>query len=104
MLFMFCVCYAFSSVHCCLVVTCWEKADLLALVCDLYCDFVSFPFCILGQVWYLIYQFLILAVFRTFFTLIVFLLSRGCLYSESLLHDAMVWAAVIVAFDLKRKK
>ena len=24
----------FASVHCCLVVTCWERADLLALVCD----------------------------------------------------------------------
>ena len=30
-----------------------ERADLLALVCDVYCDFV-FPFGILGQVWYLI--------------------------------------------------
>ena len=27
-LFMSCVCHAFASVHCCLVVTCWEKADL----------------------------------------------------------------------------
>ena len=25
------------SVHCCLVVTCWERADLLALVGDVYC-------------------------------------------------------------------
>ena len=25
---------AFTSVHCCLSVTCWERADLLALVCD----------------------------------------------------------------------
>ena len=33
-LFMSCVCQAFSSVHCCLVVKCWEKADLLALTCD----------------------------------------------------------------------
>ena len=31
-----------------------EKADLLALVYDVYCDFVTFPFGILGQVWYLI--------------------------------------------------
>ena len=31
---MSCVCHAFASVHCCLVVTCWEMADLLALVCD----------------------------------------------------------------------
>ena len=28
--------------------------DLLAHVCDVYCDFVTFPFDILGQVWYLI--------------------------------------------------
>ena len=33
MLFLYCVCHAFASAHCCLVVTCWEKADLLALVC-----------------------------------------------------------------------
>ena len=31
-----------------------ERADLLAVVCDVYCDFISFPFGILGQVWYLI--------------------------------------------------
>ena len=36
-LFMSCVCHAFASVHCCLVATCWEIADLLALVCNVYC-------------------------------------------------------------------
>ena len=46
--------YSFVSVHCCLVVTYWERADLLALVYDVYCGFVTFPCCILGQVWYLI--------------------------------------------------
>ena len=54
MLFMSCVCHAFASVHCCLVVTGRERADLLALVYEVYCDFVTFPFDILGQVWYLI--------------------------------------------------
>ena len=56
MLLMFCVCDAFASVLCCLVVTCWERSDLLALVCDVYrnCDFVTFPCGILGQAWYLI--------------------------------------------------
>ena len=44
----------FASVHCCLVVTCWERADLLALVCDVSLCFVTFPCGILGQVWYLI--------------------------------------------------
>ena len=29
-------------------------ADLLALVCHIYCDVVTFPFGILGPVWYLI--------------------------------------------------
>ena len=46
--------FAPQSVHCCLVVTCWEKADLLALVCDVFCVFVAYPCGILGQVWYLI--------------------------------------------------
>ena len=31
-----------------------QRADLLALVCDVYSDFVTFPFGIFGQVWYLI--------------------------------------------------
>ena len=39
----FCVSHAFASIHCSLVVTCWERADLLALVGDVYCIFVSFP-------------------------------------------------------------
>ena len=37
-----------ASVYMCFVVTCWERADLLALVCG------HFPIGILGQVWYLI--------------------------------------------------
>ena len=37
MLFVSRVSYVFTPVHCCNVVTCWEKADLLALVCDVYC-------------------------------------------------------------------
>ena len=51
---MSCVCHAFTSVHCCLVVTWRERTDLLALVCDVYCDFITFPFGILGPVWYLV--------------------------------------------------
>ena len=54
---MFCVFHAFASVHCCLVVTCLERADLLALVGAVYCSFVTFPCSILGQVWYLIVSF-----------------------------------------------
>ena len=54
MLFMSCVCYAFASVHCCLVVTCSEKADLWLLFVMFNGVFVTFPCGILGQVWYLI--------------------------------------------------
>ena len=51
---MFGVCHAFLSVHCSLVVSCWERADLLALLCVMfYCAFVTFPYGFLGQVWYL---------------------------------------------------
>ena len=49
--------HVFASVHCCLEITCWERADLLALVCDVYCIFATFPCGILGQVWYLIVSF-----------------------------------------------
>ena len=53
-LFMSCVCHAFASVQCCLVVTCWERADLLLLFVMFNCVFVTFPYGILGLVWYLI--------------------------------------------------
>ena len=35
--FVSCVSHVFASVHCCLVVTCWERTDLLALVGDVSC-------------------------------------------------------------------
>ena len=43
MLFMYCVCHAFASVHCCHVVTSWKRTDLLALVCDVLLCFCHFP-------------------------------------------------------------
>ena len=42
------------SVYLCLVVTCWERADLLTLVCGVQLCVCHFPIGILGQVWYLI--------------------------------------------------
>ena len=52
---MFRICHAFLSGHCSLVVTCWERAGLLALLYVMfYCVFVTFPCGVLGQVWYLI--------------------------------------------------
>ena len=42
----FCLVFAmplYASVYICLVVTCWERADLLALVCESNWEFVTFP-------------------------------------------------------------
>ena len=53
-IYVFCL-YAFLYVHCSLVVTCRERASLLALLyVMLYCVFVTFPSGVLGQVCYLI--------------------------------------------------
>ena len=57
MFFVSCVSHAFAFVHCCLVVNCWKRADLLALVGDVYCIFVTFPSGILDQVRHLIVSF-----------------------------------------------
>ena len=35
--------HEYASVYMCFVVTCWERADLLALVCGVFCEFVTFP-------------------------------------------------------------
>ena len=48
---MFRVCHAFLSVLCSLVVTCWERANLLALLYVMFsCIFVTFPCGALGKV------------------------------------------------------
>ena len=48
-------CLSLSYCLCSLVVTCWDRAGLLALLCVVFsCGFVTFPYGALGQVWYLI--------------------------------------------------
>ena len=48
------LCFVFFMLSClfiaCLVVTCWEKTDLFALVVMFNCVFVTFPCGSLGQV------------------------------------------------------
>ena len=45
------VCHHVLFVPCSLVVTCWERADLLALLCVMFsCVFVTFPCGVLGWV------------------------------------------------------
>ena len=63
-LFVFHVCHAVFSVHCSLVVICWEMDDLLALLYVMfYCVFVTFLRGFPGQVWCLM-------IFAFFLTLI----------------------------------
>ena len=51
-IFVICVLRVFYSVHYCLVLTCWEGADLLALLCVMFHWLsVTFPCGVLGQVW-----------------------------------------------------
>ena len=53
----FCLLFAIplcASVYMYLVVTCWERADLLAHVCGVLIRVCHFSIGILGQVWYLI--------------------------------------------------
>ena len=55
-LWFFCLVFAVplcTSVYLCRVVTCWERADLLTLVCGVLLIVRHFPIGILGQVWYL---------------------------------------------------
>ena len=67
-MFLFCPVFAMSlcaSVYMCFVVTCWERADLLALICGVYCEFVTFPLVsrVGWSTW--LYQFLIIAPLLT---------------------------------------
>ena len=49
------VCHTVLSYPCSLLVTYWEMTDLLALLyVRVSCVFVTFPYGVLGQVWYFI--------------------------------------------------
>ena len=50
-----------ASVYMCFVVTCWERADLLALVCGVFCEFVTFPLVSWVRCGTWLYRFLIFA-------------------------------------------
>ena len=43
-----------ASVDMCFVFTCWERADIFALVCGVLLWVCYFPIGVQGQVWYLI--------------------------------------------------
>ena len=74
-LFMFRICHVLLSVHCNLVVTCWERANPLALLYfTFYFVFVTFPCGVLGQVWCLIVSIHDLFLLSYFYYLYMYML------------------------------
>ena len=61
-----CFCHTALSVSFSHEVTFWERADLLVLVCDVSCAFVTFPYSVLGEVWYIIVSILDLCLLSNF--------------------------------------
>ena len=80
-MFLFCLVFAMSlcaSVYMCFVVTCWERAGLLALVCGVCCEFVTFPLVSWVRCGTWLYRFLIFAPLLTFIVCIILI----CLYDS----------------------
>ena len=99
--FLFCLVFAMSlcaSVYMCFAVTCWERTDLLALVCGVLLWVCHSPIGILGQVWYLI------VLIPDLCTLTYLLLFQLCFLSpKSYLtsgYDIIFWHDMICLFDL----
>ena len=60
--FLSCVCYAFVPVCLlCLVVTCWERADLFAFIYGVDCEFITFSLVSWVRCGTWLYRFLIFA-------------------------------------------
>ena len=75
-MFLFCLLFAMSlyaSVYMCFVVICWERADLLALVRGVYCEFVTFPLVSWVRCGTGLYRFLIFASLLTLYIFKIFL-------------------------------
>ena len=53
-MFHVCLYHTVLSVPCILVITCWEKAEHLALLCEMFpCVFVTFQYGVPGKVGYI---------------------------------------------------
>ena len=90
-----CVCYVVVRV--CLyvlLVTCWERADLLTLVCGVCCEFVTFPLVSWVSCGIWLYRFLIFAPLLTFIKWIkitkhIFTINVNLNYPDALFMNAM---------------
>ena len=99
---MFRVCHAFLSVHCNLLVTCWEMAGHLTLLYVMfYCACFTFPCAVLGQVWYLIVsipELCLLTYLNSLFYHLEYLLGKK---NSTRQHRRRAWISEIISlFDL----
>ena len=95
-MFLFCLVFAMSlcaSVYMCFVVTCWERANLLALICGVCC-MCHFPIGILGQVWYLI------VLIPDLCTLTFFTYKSAKCQKMVFLRKSVIWVAPNLAIRL----
>ena len=91
-MFHVCLCYTGLSVPCSLVGICWKRAGLLALLCVML-SFVlfTFPYGVLGQMWYLIEP------MPEFFLLLYF----KCIYHNLVLYLLFLFQAVCASKSAK---
>ena len=80
-----CFCFVmplYASVYLCLVVTCWERAYLLAFVWVSNCEFVTFPLVSWVRCGTGLYRFLIFAPLLTFKSFLHIHLGYTCLFAQ----------------------
>ena len=96
-MFLFCLVFAMSlcaSVYMCFVVTCWERADLLALVCGVFCEFVTFPLVSWVRCGTWLYRFLIFATLLTL-TFYIFVFKLLLTWSNKFCCHFLDWASIL---------
>ena len=82
------------------LVTCLERADLLALVGDVYCIFVTFPCGVLGRVCCLIVPFPDLCDLSYFDQIHISVLKRQIMTRMSLMNTARMMDSGQTLFDV----
>ena len=91
-----CLCVVFLMLSRLFIAVLWSPAgkgaDLLALVGDVYCIFVTFQCDILGQVWYLIVSFPALCVFLTF----ILVICNNCAPESSSFLISFIFTLVLI--------
>ena len=74
------ICVSCHTVPCSLVVTCLERADLLALLCVMFSRVVfTFPYGVQVQVWYLIVWISELCLLHYFYEPVLYVFIHLCI-------------------------